>query len=205
MQIHVALDQPVAWADPRLDVVPLVHVTDGSDSTAIACAQSEAGLLPAEPTVVVGQQYVLDPGRSPEGRATLWIQLQEVPFRPRGDAAGVLEANGEWSPQLVDAYVERVLGRIDTHAPGLTSSVLKVEALSPAALLAANRNAVAGDPYGGAAELDQSLLWRPGGRTGHGTGVSALFHIGAFTHPGPGLGGGSGHLVAQQLLKRRRP
>jgi phytoene dehydrogenase-like protein len=31
--------------------------------------------------------------------------------------------------------------------------------------------------------------------------VGRLFHIGAFTHPGPGLGGGSGHIVAQQLLR----
>ena len=50
-----------------------------------------------------------------------------------------------------------------------------------------------------AAELDQNLRWRPGTGLGHATGVDGLFHIGAFTHPGPGLGGGSGHLLAQQL------
>ncbi|WP_331732799.1 hypothetical protein OG592_42465 (plasmid) [Streptomyces avidinii] len=27
---------------------------------------------------------------------------------------------------------------------------------------AANRNAVRGDPYGGSAELDHNLIWRPG-------------------------------------------
>ena len=32
-------------------------------------------------------------------------------------------------------------------------------------------------------------------------GVEALWQIGASTHPGPGLGGGSGALVAQQLLE----
>jgi phytoene dehydrogenase-like protein len=31
--------------------------------------------------------------------------------------------------------------------------------------------------------------------------VGNLLHIGAFTHPGPGLGGGSGHIAAQALLK----
>jgi phytoene dehydrogenase-like protein len=200
MQVHLALDRPVAWSDPRLDAVPLVHVSDGSDGTGIACAQAEAGLLPAEPTVVVGQQCALDPTRAPEGQATLWIQLQEVPWRPRGDAAGELDTRAGWTEELAAAYVDRVVGRIEEHAPGLGKTVLASEVLTPVRLAAENRNAVDGDPYGGAAELDQSLLWRPGTRTGHRTDVDGLFHIGAFTHPGPGLGGGSGHLVAQTLL-----
>jgi phytoene dehydrogenase-like protein len=29
--------------------------------------------------------------------------------------------------------------------------------------------------------------------------VERLYHIGASTHPGPGLGGGSGYLVAKAL------
>ncbi|GAA3523450.1 phytoene desaturase family protein [Nocardioides daeguensis] len=202
-QIHLALEAPLRWSDSRLDTVPLVHVSNGSDSTAIACAQAEAGLLPAEPTVVVGQQCVLDPTRAPEGGATLWIQLQELPWRPVGDAAGRLDTSEGWTPALADAYAERVIDRIEQFAPGLADSVIARHVIDPTGLAAANANAVHGDPYGGAAELDQSLLWRPGTATGHRTGVPNVFHIGAFTHPGPGLGGGSGHLVAQQLIRRR--
>jgi len=36
-------------------------------------------------------------------------------------------------------------------------------------------------------------------RTSHRTPVARLHHIGASTHPGPGLGGGSGFLVAKAL------
>jgi phytoene dehydrogenase-like protein len=204
-QIHLALDAPLRWADDRLDAVPLVHVSNGSDSTAIACAQAEAGLLPAEPTVVVGQQCVLDPTRAPEGRATLWIQLQELPWRPAADAAGEIDTGEGWTPALADAYADRVIARIGQFAPGLADSVLARHVIDPTGLAGANANAVHGDPYGGAAELDQSLLWRPGTGSGHRTGVPNVFHIGAFTHPGPGLGGGSGHLVAQQLISRRAP
>jgi phytoene dehydrogenase-like protein len=68
--------------------------------------------------------------------------------------------------------------------------------ISPADLAAYNPNAIAGDPYGGSAELDQNFLWR----AGHATPVPLLWHIGASTHPGPGLGGASGHLVARRLL-----
>lgn len=200
MQLHLALDRPVAWADERLDLVPLVHVSDGAGSTGVACAQAEAGLLPSAPTVVVGQQSILDPSRAPEGAATLWLQLQEVPFSPSADAAGLIDTDAGWSESVTNAYVDRVIARVEEFAPNLSSSILKVTAINPVDLRAANPNAVEGDPYGGAAELDQNLIWRPGSGTGHLTGVRGLFHIGAFTHPGPGLGAGSGHLVAQRLL-----
>jgi len=34
----------------------------------------------------------------------------------------------------------------------------------------------------------------------HETPIKKLYHIGASTHPGPGLGGGSGFMVAQNLI-----
>ncbi|MBT2585239.1 NAD(P)/FAD-dependent oxidoreductase [Arthrobacter sp. ISL-95] len=200
MQIHLALDKPVEWLDPRLNAVPLVHISNGSDSTGIACAQAEAGLLPNEPTVVVGQQCVLDPSRAPEGKATLWLQLQEVPFSPVGDAAGHLNVAAGWTDELKQGYLERVLARLEQFAPGTRATVLASDILAPTDLAAANPNAVNGDPYGGSAELFQNLLWRPfPAAAGHQTAVEGLWHIGASTHPGPGLSGGSGHLVAQKL------
>ena len=73
-------------------------------------------------------------------------------------------------------------------------------AYSPADLEALNVNLVGGDPYGGFCGLDQFFLWRPfKASVNHRTYVPGLYHIGASTHPGPGLGGGSGFLLAQQL------
>lgn len=204
MQIHVALSSPIGWRDARLGEIPLVHLTDGSAGTAIACAEAEAGLLPHRPTVVVGQQYLLDPSRVPAGAAALWLQLQEVPFTPRGDAAGQLDTAAGWTPQLATAFANRVLDRIAAHAPDLRTKVLAVDVVTPVDLAAYNVNAVAGDPYGGSGELDQSYLWRPLGSVGrHRTPVPGLWQIGASTHPGPGLGGGSGHLVATTLTRPR--
>ena len=63
-----------------------------------------------------------------------------------------------------------------------------------------NINLVGGDPYGGACSIDQFFLWRPlRSTTNHETSVKRLYHIGASTHPGPGLGGGSGYLLAKAL------
>lgn len=202
MQIHVALDRPLRWSDDRFQQVPLLHVSDGSSSTGIACAQADAGLLPEAPTIVVGRQHVIDSSRVPEGKGSLWLQLQELPFAPIGDGAGEIDTDGTWSADTTQRYVERVLARIEEHAPNLTSSILDITTITPVTLANVNANAVHGDPYGGSMELDQNLLWRPLAHSGkHSTSIRSLMHIGASTNPGGGLSGGAGHLAAQQLLK----
>ena len=204
MQIHLALDRPVAWSDERLREVPLIHVTEGASTIGIACAQAQAGVLPDQPTIVVGAQSLLDPSRAPDGAATLWIQLQELPFAPVADSAGEISTTGTWTSAVAEAYADRVLERIAALAPDLTSTIVARNIISPTDLAGHNANAVNGDPYCGSAELDQNLRWRPITSQGrHRTGIDHLWHIGASTHPGPGLGGGSGHLVAQQLLAPR--
>ena len=63
-------------------------------------------------------------------------------------------------------------------------------------------NLVHGDPYSGSLALDQNFLWRPfAAQPGHETPVERLWQIGASTWPGPGLGAGSGTLVARRLLR----
>jgi phytoene dehydrogenase-like protein len=53
---------------------------------------------------VVGRQYLLDPARVPAGAAALWLQLQEVPYAPRGDAAGELDTTHGWTEALAKGY-----------------------------------------------------------------------------------------------------
>jgi phytoene dehydrogenase-like protein len=134
----------------------------------------------------------------------LWLQLQEVPYAPCGDAAGELDVTHGWTKALAEGFTNRVLDRIARHAPDLRDKIRGIDILTPDDLRARNPNAISGDPYGGSAELDQSLLWRPLASSGHhATTIGGLWHIGASTHPGAGLGGGSGHLVANTLIKRR--
>jgi phytoene dehydrogenase-like protein len=208
MQLHFALKGPPRWTHDVLGRTPVIHLSSGSASTAIACAEAEAGLLPRRPTLVVGQQFVLDPSRAPASGAALWVQMQEVPYELLGDAAGVIDTTGGWSPAVADAFVERVLDLIEEEAPGFRDSVITRHVMTPVDLERENPNAAYGDPYGGSLELDQNLLWRPGPRTArHRTRVHGLWHIGAATHPGPGLGGASGFLaanaVAARTLRRR--
>jgi phytoene dehydrogenase-like protein len=204
MQIHMALSEPPRWdGDERLGRTAVIHVTPGLDGVSRAVNEAERGLLPAEATVVVGQPMTMDASRAPEGGWVLWIQLQELPWHVKGDAAGELDTgDGTWSVELRERYADRIQARLARHIPNLESALLERVALSPADLEAANVNLRQGDPYGGALGLDQNLLWRPFARTpAHRTPIERLWHIGASTHPGPGLGAGSGTLVAQQLLE----
>jgi phytoene dehydrogenase-like protein len=207
MQIHFALSEPPRWeGDERLAKTAVIHLTPGLDGVSRAVNEAERGLLPAEATVVVGQPLALDPSRAPEGAGLLWIQLQELPWHVKGDAAGQLDpASGAWTEELRERYADRIQARIARHVPNLESALRKRVTLSPADLQAANVNLHHGDPYSGALALDQNLLWRPlPSSPGHSTPVKGLWHIGASTHPGPGLGAGSGTLVAKQLLRKRR-
>jgi phytoene dehydrogenase-like protein len=206
MQIHFALSEPPRWeGDERLGSTAIVHLTPGLDGVSRAVNEAERGLLPAEATVVVGQPLTMDPGRAPEGAGLLWIQLQELPWHVKGDAAGALDAgDGTWTEELRERYADRIQARIARHVPNLESSLRRRVTLSPADLQAANVNLHQGDPYSGSLALDQNLLWRPlPSSPGHSTPVKGLWHIGASTHPGPGLGAGSGTLVAKRLLRRR--
>ena len=207
MQIHLALSEPARWdGDERLARTAVVHVTPGLDGVSRAVNEAERGLLPAEATIVVGQPLTMDPSRAPEGKGLLWLQLQELPSRVKGDAAGVLETGeGTWTKTLRERYADRIVARLARHVPNLESATLARTVLSPADLEAANVNLAHGDPYGGSLALDQNFLWRPfPGSAGHATAVERLWHIGASTHPGPGLGGGSGTLVAKRLLEPGR-
>jgi phytoene dehydrogenase-like protein len=209
MQIHLALDEPPAWyGDERLGRTAIVHVTPGLDGVSRAVNEAERGLLPAEATIVAGQPCAVDPSRAPEGKSVIWIQLQELPpGRVKGDAAGELDVgDGTWTEALREAYADRIVARLGRHVTNLERATRKRVVLSPADIERLNCNLVAGDIYAGSCALDQNLLWRPLPETpGHATPVDRLYLIGASTHPGPGLGAGSGYLVAKELTKAPLP
>ena len=200
-QIHYALDKPPVWKNPELGKVALLHLTPGLDGVSKACNEAVRGMLPETPTICVGQPHALDPSRCPPGKAILWLQLPEAPREIKGDAAGKLVvAEGAWTERLREAYADRVEAILASHIEGFKESVIARKACSPADLEAMNINLVDGDPYGGSSTIDQSFLWRPfKSSINHQTSVSDLYHIGASTHPGAGLGGGSGFLLAQRL------
>lgn len=200
MQIHYALDAPLNWDNPELRRAAMINITSGVEAVSQSVNEVSNGLLPKEGTIAVGQHTAFDPSRAPEGKHTLWVQLLEMPRELKGDALGKIDTTNGYTQEVIEAYAERIENRICKHAPNFRDIKLSRKILSPLDLESSNVNLVGGDPYSGVASIDQLLLWRPTSKyKKHDTPVKNLFHIGASTHPGPGLGGTSGYLAAQQI------
>jgi len=198
-QLHFALDRHPEWLTDGLDDVALIHLADGIDSVSKSANEAERGLFPETPTICVGQPHRLDATRAPGGKAVLWLQIPDAPRIIKGDAAGEI-AGLEWDEATREAFADRIEAILARHIKDFSAIKLARRAYSPADLAAMNMNLVGGDPYGGACSIDQFFIWRPFPQSGNGDlKVRGLSHIGASTHPGPGLGGGSGFLAAKGL------
>ncbi|MHC6219257.1 phytoene desaturase family protein [Arthrobacter sp. MMS24-S77] len=206
MQLHFALSGRPEWPDPQLLDAATIHLTSGVDAISRSVNEAERGLIPALPTLTVGQPVAVDPSRAPEGGWIFAVQLHEMPSRLRGDAAGQIDApDGVWTEDLRERVADRAQQILAKHIPNFESSIIRRVAMSPTDLARANENFVGGDGSSGAFSLDQSLLWRPRpDLTGHITPVRDLYLVGASTHPGPGLGAGSGIIVANRMSAARR-
>lgn len=208
MQIHFALRGTPNWNNPEMARVPLVHLTESMEQVCASVVEASNGLLPVRPTLAIGQPTAVDPSRAPAGGSILWVQMQELPATVRGDAAGKIDVppDGGWTPAVREAMADRVQERLEEVLPGLSAQLVGRKAYGPADLQALNCNLVGGDPYAGVCSPDQFFWLRPfaathGART-HRTPCRGLYQIGASTHPGPGLGAGSGYLVAQAIAPR---
>jgi phytoene dehydrogenase-like protein len=197
-QLHYALESVPEWLTPGLEKVALIHLADGVDSVSRSVNEAERGLLPAVPTICVGQPSALDPSRCPPGKAVLWLQIPDAPRFIKGDAAGQIDG-ADWE-SAKEPFAERIEEILSRHIKDFKSHILARRAYSPADLAAMNINLEGGDPYGGSCSIDQFFLWRPFAHSTNGTSdIKGLIHIGASTHPGPGLGGGSGFNAARRL------
>jgi phytoene dehydrogenase-like protein len=202
VQIHLALSEPPRFTDSRLDRVGLIHLTPGLEGLAQQITDALNGLLPAQPTISFDSPTSLDPSRAPEGKATVRLQMLEVPCRPRGDAAGTLAVgDGTWTEDLKRRFADRILEIVGRHAPNVPGAVLGMHVISPDDLARFSPNLGPGDPYGGSHDIAQSYIFRPlPSQPSHQTAIPNVYMLGAATWPGHGINGGSGYIVAQQLL-----
>jgi phytoene dehydrogenase-like protein len=197
-KLDLALAGTAPWAAEELRDCGVVHLCGDLDTTAEAQHQVGRGLLPARPQLICGQQSLADASRAPAGGATLWVECH-VPGAPRGDAAG--EIGGEGWAALRDGFTERVLARLEEHAPGLRSRLLGMAVRSPADLEAENPNLVGGDVAGGSYALDQQAVFRPlPGWSRYRMPLAGLYLCSGSTHPGGGVHGMGGRNCARRVL-----
>jgi phytoene dehydrogenase-like protein len=199
MMIHLALNALPDWrAGAALKDFAYVHLAPDFATMNRAYSEALAGLLPAEPVLVVGQPSAIDPSRAPEGRHVLWIQVRVLPAFVKGDAAATIPP-GDWDG-VKDLYADRVIALVERYAPGFSRLILGRAVFSPKDLERENPNLIGGDSLGGSHHLDQFFLLRPiAGWSRYRTPVAGLHLVGAATWPGAGVGAGSGFLLGKML------
>lgn len=160
MMVHLALDDLPDWRDgTALRSFAYVHVAPDLEMMSRVYAEASAGLLPAEPALVVGQPTAIDPSRAPPGKHVLWVQVRVLPGEIRGDASGQIAAKN-WD-DAKEAYADRVLDILEGYAPDLRRGVLGRSVFSPLDLERENPNLIGGDNLSGSHHLDQNFFLRP--------------------------------------------
>lgn len=204
VQVHLALARSPSFADARLEHAGQIVLSSGLDAVSDAIAHATHGLIPAEPSMSFDCPSSIDATRAPPGRATVRLQILEVPTRPVGDVAGEITGlDGVWTDEAAERFADRVVAIADRHAPGLASSVLGRAIVTSATVAAKNANAGPGDPYAGAFDVLQGFRRPLPSQPGYRTPIEHLWMTGAGTWPGGGVSGISGHVVAQELLATR--
>ena len=192
-RLDVDLDGPAPCRDERLADSTVVHVSGDLDEMAMSQAQVRRGRLPDLPQLILGQQDRADPTRVPPGAAGLWVECH-CPARPVG-------APDDWAAPFAD----RVLDRLEQHAPGLRSRIVDTTVTTPLDLQRRDPNLVGGDVGGGSAAPDQLLVFRPvAGWSSYRLPVDGLWMCGSASHPGGGVHGLCGRNAARAVLRVSR-
>lgn len=192
-KVDWALAEAIPWTAPEVRRAGTVHVGGIREEIAAASVELARGRSAARPFVILGQQSIADPTRTPDGRHTAW-GYTHVP-------AGI-----DWAAER-DRWVERVEAQVERFAPGFRNLILDRHVLTPVDLERRNRNLVRGDLGAGSYALDQ-LVFRPVPTLSpYRTPVRGVYLASAATFPGGAVHGVCGHGAARRALadERLRP
>lgn len=203
VKVDWALSGPVPWAVTPAHTPGCVHVADSVAQLGESLGQVAAGVIPAEPFLLMGQMTTTDPTRSPAGTESAWAYTHV----PHGEApdAGDGGIRGVWDRDDCERFADRVQARVEALAPGFGSRILARRVLGPRELEARNANLVGGSINGGTSQLHQQLVFRPVPGLGRAeTGVPGLYLASSSAHPGGGVHGAAGMNAARAALLHAR-
>ncbi len=134
-----------------------------------------------------------DPSVAPPGKHIVSIFVQYAPYH-------ITEGPERW-PEQRDAFGDAVLDTLEAYCPGLKSSILFKQVLTPWDL-EKDFGLTEGNIFHGELSLEQLLFLRPtAGWSRYRTPIDRLWACGSGTHPGGGVMGAPGELAAKTLLR----
>jgi phytoene dehydrogenase-like protein len=182
-KVDLAVEGGIPWADEASPRAGTVHVIGSFEELVAAEREVNRGRMPKRPFVLVGQQYLADPGRSRDGVHPIWTYAH-VPHDYGGDAT------------------EAILDQVERFAPGLRERIVSRFVRSPVEIAAYNPNYIGGDIIAGANTVRQ-MLFRPRlALDPYATGIPGVYICSAATPPGGGVHGMGGYNAAKAVLRR---
>jgi phytoene dehydrogenase-like protein len=191
VKVDWALREAIPWEAPDARAAGTVHVCGPTATIEQYAVSLRGATLHPQPFVLLGQQSIADPTRTPDGGHTAWAYVRRPRQAPHDRAS-------------VDAQVELIEAQVERFAPGFRERILARHVLSPEDLARRNRNLVGGDVGAGSYALDQ-LVFRPVPKLSpYRTPVRGLYLASAATFPGGAVHGVCGHAAARCALRDAR-
>lgn len=184
-KVDFALEGPVPWTNPHVGRAGTVHLGGDIDEIAATERDIHAGRMPQRPFVLVGQQYVADPGRS-AGDVNPVYAYAHVPHGYTGDAT------------------DAIIAQFERFAPGFRERIVGTAVRSTTEMSVYNANYVGGDICTGAKDVRQLVFGPRPTLSPYSVGLPGTYICSAATPPGPGAHGMCGANAAAQALKYLR-
>jgi phytoene dehydrogenase-like protein len=159
-----------------------VHLGGGFAEMAATERAVHAGQMPERPFVLVGQQYLADPGRS-NGDLHPIYSYAHVPHGYTGDAT------------------EAITTQIERYAPGFRDRIVATATQTPADFARENPNFTGGDIITGAKDPQQLVFGARMAANPYSVGVPGMYICSAAAPPAPGAHGMCGAHAAARALK----
>jgi phytoene dehydrogenase-like protein len=180
-KVDFAVEGGVPWTAEVAHRAGTVHLGGTADEVAAGERAVHRGTLPERPFVLVGQQYLADPGRSVGNVHPLWTYAH-VPHGYDGDAT------------------DAIVAQIERFAPGFRERVAGMAVRSATTMAVYNQNYIGGDIIGGASSMRQTIFRPRVGRDPYATGIPGVYLCSASTPPGAGAHGMCGANAAARAL-----
>lgn len=168
-----------------------IHLGPDLDYLERAFDHAKYGEASTSPWLDVTVPSVLDAELAPLGGHVMSVYAHYAPYSLRGT---------DW-PSMRQTFLTRVLTTLEHHAPGLGSTIVSAQIITPAEMHT-DYGFSGGHIFHGELAPDQLYAMRPllgAGR--YESPIRGVFLCGAGTHPGGFLSGINGRLAAQQVLR----
>ena len=182
-KVDWALREPIPWKAPICGKAVTVHLGNSFEEINDSLHHPYRGTVSPAPYIILAQQSLFDPTRTPEGGHTAWAYCHV----PHG------------SPENVADLMEQTIER---YAPGFREVILAKNSMSAVDMERHNPNYVGGDINGGIQNLWQ-LYNRPVlSPVPYRTSVKNIYLCSSSTPPGGGVHGLCGYYAARAASER---